>query len=135
MTSTHFCSYKGEGLFAFNRCDITPSDDDRSALLRGLRSLPRCVLRRANVATASGTTVSKTTANATQTSTSADATATVPFISTELNEVLWNSSDAQPEPEAIRGSLGATILGPTDDFITVENADLLAPPTTDNGFT
>lgn len=84
---------------------------------------------------ASSTIQSNATQNATQTSSTADATATVPFISTDLNEVLWNSSDAQPDPQAIRGSLGATILGPTDDFITVENADLLAPPTTDNGFT
>ncbi|KJA19336.1 hypothetical protein HYPSUDRAFT_44387 [Hypholoma sublateritium FD-334 SS-4] len=84
---------------------------------------------------ASSTTQANMTVNATQTISTADATATVPFISTDLNEVLWNSSDAQPDPQAIRGSLGATILGPTDDFITVENADLLAPPTTDNGFT
>ncbi|KAF8193359.1 oxalate decarboxylase [Pholiota molesta] len=49
------------------------------------------------------------------------------------NGVLWNSSDAPADPGAIRGSLGATILGPTDEFIVKENADLLAPPTTDHG--
>ncbi|KJA14599.1 hypothetical protein HYPSUDRAFT_150167 [Hypholoma sublateritium FD-334 SS-4] len=71
----------------------------------------------------------------TQTTSAVHATATVPFISTELNEVLWNSSDPDPNPQAVRGSIGASIIGPTDNFITLENPDLLAPPTTDNGFT
>lgn len=71
----------------------------------------------------------------TQATSAAHATATVPFISTELNEVLWNSSDPDPDPQAVRGSIGASIIGPTDNFITLENPDLLAPPTTDNGFT
>jgi hypothetical protein len=36
-------------------------------------------------------------------------------------------------PEAIRGGLGATILGPTNVPLEQQNPDFLAPPTTDNG--
>ena len=71
----------------------------------------------------------------TATTSAVEATATVPFITTELNEVLWNSNDSDTDPQAIRGSIGASIIGPTDNFITLENSDILAPPTTDNGFT
>lgn len=46
---------------------------------------------------------------------------------------MWGPSDADPQP--IRGSLGATILGPTDSDTTKNNPDLLAAPTTDHGST
>ncbi|KAF9483194.1 oxalate decarboxylase [Pholiota conissans] len=73
------------------------------------------------------------TSTASSTSSAATSTATVPFISLDPNGVLWNSSDVPSDASATRGSLGATILGPTDEFIVSENADLLAPPTTDHG--
>jgi hypothetical protein len=48
------------------------------------------------------------------------------------NYALWNAdSDITPEP--IRGQLGATILGPQNVPLELQNADLLAPPTTDHG--
>ncbi|KAJ7050391.1 oxalate decarboxylase [Mycena amicta] len=56
---------------------------------------------------------------------------TVPLVSTEPNNPLWNFTSGTPEP--IRGSLGATILGPVNLPIEKENPDVLAPPTTDNG--
>uniref|UniRef100_A0A8H8CEJ2 Cupin type-1 domain-containing protein n=1 Tax=Psilocybe cubensis TaxID=181762 RepID=A0A8H8CEJ2_PSICU len=69
---------------------------------------------------------------ASSTSSAAESTATVPFIKLDPNGPLWNSS-VEGSPQAIRGSLGATILGPTDDPTVKENPDLLAPPTTDHG--
>ncbi|KDR78673.1 hypothetical protein GALMADRAFT_244166 [Galerina marginata CBS 339.88] len=73
-----------------------------------------------------------TTGTASGTSTAAQSTATVPFIKLDPNGPLWNSSvDGSPQP--VRGSLGATLLGPTDDATVKENPDLLAPPTTDHG--
>ncbi|KAJ7108663.1 RmlC-like cupin domain-containing protein [Mycena epipterygia] len=45
---------------------------------------------------------------------------------------LWNlNSNITPEP--IRSPLGATILGPQDVPVALQNADALAPPTTDSG--
>ncbi|CAL1716148.1 unnamed protein product [Somion occarium] len=52
--------------------------------------------------------------------------ATDPPISDDPNDVV-------PSPVPIRGSLGATILGPDNKPIDMENPDLLAPPTTDFG--
>ncbi|CAL1716033.1 unnamed protein product [Somion occarium] len=60
------------------------------------------------------------------------ASQTVPFASDDPNGVLWGP-DIDTVPQAIRGSLGATVLGPQDVGIVKENADLLAPPTTDSG--
>jgi len=37
------------------------------------------------------------------------------------------------DPEPIRGSLGASILGPNNEPVNDQNPDLLAPPTTDQG--
>ena len=70
--------------------------------------------------------------NATPTSSAAQSTATVPYISLEPNGPLWDST-FQGSPQPIRGSLGATLLGPTDDAIVKENPDLVAPPSTDHG--
>jgi len=60
---------------------------------------------------------------------------TVPFASTDPNELLWNidSPDSAPSPQ--RGALGALILGPDNIPLDLENSDLLAPPTTDHGDT
>ena len=57
---------------------------------------------------------------------------TVVPISLNPNEPLWNASVVDT-PQGIRGSLGATVIGPTDPDIVKQNPDLLAPPTTDAG--
>ncbi|KAL4067020.1 RmlC-like cupin domain-containing protein [Scleroderma yunnanense] len=60
------------------------------------------------------------------------ATPTVPYASDDPNYPLWGpESNITPEP--IRGELGATILGPQNVPVELQNPDLLAPPTTDNG--
>ena len=58
--------------------------------------------------------------------------ATVKPISLNPNEPLWNASVVDT-PQGIRGTLGATVIGPTDADIVKQNPDLLAPPTTDAG--
>ncbi|KAI0359940.1 Bicupin, oxalate decarboxylase/oxidase [Trametes cingulata] len=57
---------------------------------------------------------------------------TVPLASDNPNDILW-LPDTNIIPEPIRGSLGANILGPQNIEIDRQNADLLAPPTTDSG--
>ncbi|KAJ3533783.1 hypothetical protein NM688_g7235 [Phlebia brevispora] len=61
------------------------------------------------------------------------ASPTVPYASDDPNAVEWNPATEQSAPQAIRGSLGATILGPQNVPIDIQNPDLLAPPTTDAG--
>lgn len=57
---------------------------------------------------------------------------TVPYASDDPNYPLWNpESDITPEP--IRSGLGGTILGPQNVPVELQNPDVLAPPTTDNG--
>ena len=68
----------------------------------------------------------------TSTSTVLPPIATVSPISLNPNEALWNASVVDT-PQAIRGSLGATVIGPTDLAIVKQNPDLLASPTTDAG--
>ncbi|THV07830.1 oxalate decarboxylase [Dendrothele bispora CBS 962.96] len=70
---------------------------------------------------------------ASSTASGVDATATVPFASTNPNEPLWgpDSNSSAPTPE--RNQLGASILGPSNIPIELENPDLLAPPTSDHG--
>ncbi|KAG7087189.1 hypothetical protein E1B28_013170 [Marasmius oreades] len=63
----------------------------------------------------------------------AQPSSTVLFASTDLNLPLWEPNSPPSVPQPIRGSLGASILGPTNTFMELENADLLAPPTTDSG--
>ncbi|KAJ7471014.1 oxalate decarboxylase [Mycena latifolia] len=64
-------------------------------------------------------------------SSAAQPTATVPFASTDPNLPLWGLDSGDPQP--IRESYGASILGPANGPIQQENPDLLAPPTTDSG--
>jgi hypothetical protein len=59
-------------------------------------------------------------------------TPTVPFASDDPNNPLWDPESAKI-PEPIRGSLGATILGPKNIPVELQNSDAFAPPTTDNG--
>jgi len=68
----------------------------------------------------------------TSTSSLLEPSATVVPISLNPNQALWNASVVDT-PQAIRGSLGATVIGPTDAEIVKQNPDLLAPPTTDAG--
>ncbi|EMD31297.1 hypothetical protein CERSUDRAFT_89158 [Gelatoporia subvermispora B] len=70
----------------------------------------------------------------TSSSSAADATPTVPYASDNPNDRLWNITETNLTavvPE--RGSIGASILGPQNVPLDVQNADLLAPPTTDSG--
>ena len=70
--------------------------------------------------------------SASDTGTAAPAYATVAPISLNPNQALWNGSVVET-PQAIRGPLGATVIGPTNAETVKQNPDLLAPPTTDNG--
>lgn len=68
------------------------------------------------------------------TNSAAQSTATVPFASTEPNNPTWKITDPlDTDTEPIRGSLGASILGPDNKYIDLQNPDILAPPTTDHG--
>ena len=71
------------------------------------------------------------------TSSAPSSTPTVPYASNDYNDVLWGpESNIVPQPiHPVTGalSLGGTILGPENVPIELENPDLLAPPTTDNG--
>ncbi|KAI0749328.1 oxalate decarboxylase [Daedaleopsis nitida] len=66
------------------------------------------------------------------TSSAPQASSTVPYASDDPNGVLWNESSTD-DPEAIRGTFGANIIGPQNKALALQNPDLLAPPTTDSG--
>ncbi|CAL1699617.1 unnamed protein product [Somion occarium] len=70
--------------------------------------------------------------NPTSTASSADPSPTVPYASDDLNEPLWNPN-SRIIPEAMRGTLGGSILGPQNVPIELENPSIMAPPTTDHG--
>ena len=56
----------------------------------------------------------------------------IEYTDSDPNYELWTpDSGISPIPE--RGQLGASILGPQNVPLELQNADLLAPPTTDNG--
>lgn len=57
---------------------------------------------------------------------------TVPYASDDPNVPLWNQF-SRIYPQAQRGTLGATILGPQNIPVELQNPSLLAPPTTDHG--
>ncbi|EEB99664.1 hypothetical protein MPER_00618 [Moniliophthora perniciosa FA553] len=67
------------------------------------------------------------------TSSAPDPDATVPYATTDPNYPLWGPDSSPSEPKPIRGSLGSSVLGPDNPQINLQNPDLLAPPTTDNG--
>ncbi|KAF7426327.1 hypothetical protein PC9H_008695 [Pleurotus ostreatus] len=54
------------------------------------------------------------------------------FISPDPNPVLW-SEGTDSIPTAVRGKMGASILGPQNRLLDLMNPDLLAPPSTDSG--
>ncbi|KAH9945435.1 oxalate decarboxylase [Epithele typhae] len=66
------------------------------------------------------------------TSTAIGSTETVPYASDDPNYPAWNETSTT-DPEAVHGSLGASILGPQNVPVALQNPDLLAPPTTDSG--
>ncbi|KAI0671693.1 oxalate decarboxylase [Trametes maxima] len=66
------------------------------------------------------------------TASSPPASATVAFASDDPNGPLWNE-ESKSTPEAIRDTFGSNILGPQNVPIALQNPDLLAPPTTDEG--
>ncbi|KAK0213980.1 oxalate decarboxylase [Armillaria fumosa] len=80
----------------------------------------------------SSTAVSQTVV-ASSTDTAVSSTATVPFASLDPNLPLWNETSDPSVVSAERGKLGASILGPDNIPIDLQNPDLLAPPTTDSG--
>lgn len=57
---------------------------------------------------------------------------TVELASDNPNGLLW-TMNSPITPEAIRGSLGSNILGPQNVPVDLQNADFLAPPSTDAG--
>ena len=69
---------------------------------------------------------------ASPTSAAASASPTVPNAGDDPNGILWTPySNVVPEP--VRGSGGGSILGPQNVPVALQNADSMAPPTTDNG--
>ncbi|KAJ7651083.1 oxalate decarboxylase [Roridomyces roridus] len=88
---------------------------------------PSGVSSQSSVSPASSTlaTASSVTASA------AEPSATVPFASTEPNAPVWGLDSGTPQP--IRGSLGASVLGPNNLPLDRMSPDMLAPPTTDAG--
>ncbi|KAM5535983.1 hypothetical protein V8D89_010423 [Ganoderma adspersum] len=83
-----------------------------------------------STASSSGAASSSTLASGT--SSALPASETVPYASDDPNGVLW-SEDSTTNPQAIREGLGATIMGPQNVPIALQNPDLLAPPSTDAG--
>jgi hypothetical protein len=67
-----------------------------------------------------------------QASTAFGSTPTVPFAPEDPNYPLWGP-ESTIHPEPIRGQLGATLLGPENVPMELQNPDLLAPPSTDQG--
>ncbi len=63
----------------------------------------------------------------------ASSTATVPFASLDPNIPLWDDQSDPSVVSPVRGQLGASILGPDNIPIDLQNPDLLAPPSTDAG--
>ena len=61
------------------------------------------------------------------------ATPTVAYASDDPNYSLWTANSIDVNPQPVRGGLGADILGPQNIPIELQNADSLAPPTTDHG--
>ena len=56
----------------------------------------------------------------------------ITYTDSNPNKELWHvGSKIVPQPQ--RGTLGASILGPQNVPLELQNADLFAPPTTDHG--
>ena len=57
---------------------------------------------------------------------------TVELASDNANNILW-TIDSSITPVPMRGTLGSNILGPQNVPLDLQNADFLAPPSTDAG--
>ncbi|KAI0714268.1 oxalate decarboxylase [Cerioporus squamosus] len=66
------------------------------------------------------------------TSSAAPAWETVAPASDDPNYVLWDE-DSTTDPQGVRDTYGASVIGPQNVPIALQNPDLLAPPTTDSG--
>ncbi|KAF9043730.1 oxalate decarboxylase [Hymenopellis radicata] len=55
------------------------------------------------------------------------------YASTDPNGPLWDESSDPSVVESIRGKLGASIIGPNNIPVGLQNPDLIAPPSTDAG--
>ncbi|KAJ3814890.1 oxalate decarboxylase [Lentinula aff. lateritia] len=66
-------------------------------------------------------------------SSAAEPTPTVPYASTAPNAVLWGPASSNSIPKPFRGKTGGSVLGPDNIPIDLQNPDLFAPPSTDNG--
>lgn len=66
-------------------------------------------------------------------SSAASPTPTVPYASEDPNYSLWTADSVDVDPQPVREGLGGKILGPQNIPMQLENANALAPPTTDNG--
>ncbi|KAG9316071.1 RmlC-like cupin domain-containing protein [Chiua virens] len=86
-----------------------------------------------NAVAISATASSSSSSTASSTSAAASASPTVPYASDDPNYILWTPENDTITPEPVRGSLGVDILGPQNIPVELQNADSLAPPTTDNG--
>ncbi|KAG9313593.1 putative oxalate decarboxylase/oxidase [Chiua virens] len=58
---------------------------------------------------------------------------TIPYASDDPNYSLWTAESLDIDPQPIRGKLGGSILGPQNIPMEMENANALAPPSTDHG--
>ncbi|GJJ09996.1 hypothetical protein Clacol_004222 [Clathrus columnatus] len=66
-------------------------------------------------------------------STAVESTPTAGYASDDPNYSFYDQFQDEAVPEAIRGTLGATVIGPQNIPIDRESPDFLAPPTTDAG--
>ena len=139
MTATRFFKTVVTAVLLATYCGAAPASSPASS---GAASAPLSSSASAVSQTASSVVPSvvfstasrpvSSASTASGTSSAASATETVPYASDDPNYVLWNeTSEGNPQP--IRGSLGATILGPQDTSMDQQNPDLLAPPSTDAG--
>ncbi|KAL1949402.1 hypothetical protein VTO73DRAFT_8283 [Trametes versicolor] len=110
----------------------TASSAASSAAFASASSAVSSVFASASSAVASSDLRSSKTVAPTSSFSAEPASVTVPFASDDPNGMLWGE-DSTIDPQAIRNTLGATIMGPQNIPIALQNPDLLAPPSTDEG--
>lgn len=80
----------------------------------------------------SSSPAAKSSGSPTQTSSAAQQSITAGTTSDDPNDSFWDEYQSET-PEAIRGTLGATVIGPQNVELDRQSPDFLAPPSTDNG--
>ena len=93
------------------------------------------------VASSAASIVAPVISSGTASASAEEASPTVPYASNNPNLLAWNPATTSGDPQPIRYTsngdsdppLGASILGPQNVPIDIQNPDLLAPPTTDAG--